>query len=271
MSDEDVMLPLRAGLLGFPVAHSLSPVMHNAAYEALGLPWHYELCPCQTHDDAAVFLAGAESDGFLGLNVTMPYKKLALSAASVPDRMAELAGGANVLTFCDGECFCANTDGAGIVAALEGEGGLEVSGGTFLVCGTGPTAGAAASALVLGGASLVFVMSRKAASARAFTAAVGLDRLVPVTYGEAADVLPRVSGVVDATPVGMKAGDVSPLPGTCSPPVTLCSTWCMATGRPISWPRRVPLTPGRSMAFRFSWSRRLLPWRYGRRSMRDVP
>lgn len=56
-------------------------------------------------------------------------------------------------------------------------------------------------------------MSRKAASARAFTAAVGLDRLVPVTYGEAADVLPRVSGVVDATPVGMKAGDVSPLPG----------------------------------------------------------
>lgn len=210
MSENDGLKKM--GLIGCPVAHSLSQVMHEAAYEELGLPWTYRLHDLPTPDEAESFIRQAPSAGFSGLNVTMPYKRLALSQATVVDRTAHAAGGANVLTFCDGEVFASNTDGSGIVATFVGEGGLPVSGDSFLVCGTGPTAGAACTALVAAGASLVFCMSRSIDSARRFASGLSLDRIVPATYGEALDVMAQVTGIVDATPVGMRPGDVSVLP-----------------------------------------------------------
>lgn len=202
----------KMGLIGYPVAHSLSPVMHAAAYEELDLPWRYGLHDVPTPSEAERFIEQAAFEGFSGLNVTMPYKRLALTHATVTDPAARGAGGANVLTFCDGEVFASNTDGSGIVAALAGEGGLPASGASFLVCGTGPTAGAACTALIASGASLVFCMSRSVGAARRFVSGLSLDRAVPTTYGEASDIMAQVDGIVDATPVGMQAGDVSVLP-----------------------------------------------------------
>ena len=86
-------------VLGHPVAHSKSPVMHNAAYRALGLPWEYGLADCATESEARAFLA---SDSWLGLNVTTPYKPLALEVATRCTAAAIIAQGANVLVRCDG-------------------------------------------------------------------------------------------------------------------------------------------------------------------------
>jgi len=201
-----------AGLIGMPVGHSLSPVLHEAAYAELDIPWGYGLFECPDERAATERIGRGAGERMVGLNVTMPWKRLALSQATIIDDSARAAGGANVLTFLDGEVLGSNTDGAGIVATLSREGGCTLEGGSFLVCGTGATAGAAASALVSGGASLVFCMSRTADSARRFVTGLSLDRLVPTTYAEALDVMAEVTGIVDATPVGMHAGELSVLP-----------------------------------------------------------
>ena len=84
----------RLYILGHPVAHSKSPVMYNALYERLGLPWTYALADFAELDDARAFLDARE---FLSVNITTPYKPLAFQAATRKAASAQLALGANVL------------------------------------------------------------------------------------------------------------------------------------------------------------------------------
>jgi len=116
----------KTGLLGYPIDHSLSPAMHNAAYEELGLDWHYELYPCadQAALEATVAAARGGANDFLGLNVTSPWKRQAAALASHKSRIVGLTGGANVLSFVGNASngfagvSADNTDGCGVVAAL---------------------------------------------------------------------------------------------------------------------------------------------------------
>jgi shikimate dehydrogenase len=154
----------RLGVLGWPVAHSRSPAMHNAALRAVGLDqWRYQALPVppELFGETVVALPGA---GFVGANVTIPHKEAALAAADQATETATAVGAANSLTFADGTIAADNTDVPGLLAAL---GDLRPR--TALVLGAGGSARAAVYALAHAGAE-VAVWNRTAARAQALAA-----------------------------------------------------------------------------------------------------
>lgn len=169
---------MRAAVLGSPVAHSLSPVLHTAAYAALGLDgWTYGRHEC---DEAALpaFVAGLGPE-WAGLSLTMPLKRVALDVADEVSPLAAATGAANTLVFRDGGRLADNTDVAGIVAALRGAGVR--AGGRAVVLGAGGTAQAALAALRELGSTDVAVLVRsveRAAELHAAAARLGMDPVV---------------------------------------------------------------------------------------------
>lgn len=135
----------RAAVLGSPVAHSLSPVLHTAAYAALGLAeeWTYERHEC-VEDGLAAFLA-ARDDTWVGLSLTMPLKQVALELADGVAELAVQVGAANTLVRRDGGWYADNTDVPGIVAALRESGRPVVERATII--GAGATAASALAAV----------------------------------------------------------------------------------------------------------------------------
>lgn len=139
---------MRAAVLGLPVAHSLSPVLHTAAYRALGLDgWRYDAREC---DEAGLptFVAGLGPE-WAGLSLTMPLKRVALAVADEVSPLATAIGAANTLVFTDGRRSADNTDVAGIVAALRAAGvggaGMGGAGGDATTVGGAGVAVATAS------------------------------------------------------------------------------------------------------------------------------
>ncbi len=147
----------RLGVLGWPVAHSRSPAMHNAALEALGLDdWRYQLLPVGPERFAETVRALAPV-GFVGANVTIPHKHAALELADTAGEAARAIGAANTLTFSpDGAISAENTDAPGFLAAL----GVSPRGMSAQVLGAGGSARAVVWALREAGAREVSVWNR---------------------------------------------------------------------------------------------------------------
>jgi shikimate dehydrogenase len=138
-----------AGVLGYPVGHSRSPDMMNAAFADLGLDWHYVKLPVPPGLFAEIVPALASS-GFRGANVTIPHK---LAAHDLADDLTEAAaaiGAVNTLAFEGGRIGGDNTDAGGLVDALD----TDLDGATVLVLGAGGTARAAVWALREAGAEV---------------------------------------------------------------------------------------------------------------------
>ena len=134
----------RAAVLGHPVAHSLSPALHRAAYEALGLEgWRYDAIDV-TEDDLAAFLDGLGPE-WAGLSLTMPLKRKVVPLLAKMTPLAEALGVVNTVTFDDGRRIGDNTDVYGIVAALQEAGADRFAWGCVL--GGGATAVSAVAAL----------------------------------------------------------------------------------------------------------------------------
>jgi shikimate dehydrogenase len=152
----------RLGVLGWPVDHSRSPAMHNAAFAALGMQgWRYQLLPVPP-ELLAQTTRGLERVGFLGANVTIPHKHAALELADHASEAARQIGAANTLTFKDGEIEAENTDGPGLLRALA----MPLQGLSAMVLGAGGTARAAIWALRHAEAGDVFVYNRTSERAR---------------------------------------------------------------------------------------------------------
>lgn len=130
-----------SGVLGRPIAHSLSPVLHRAAYRALGLPWTYEAIDCGVAELPAVLAARADWAGF---SATMPLKHALLDVAAEVRPLAARVGAANTLLPGPAGWVAENTDVAGVLAALA-EHGVLVESATVL--GAGGTAQAVLGAL----------------------------------------------------------------------------------------------------------------------------
>lgn len=205
-------------ILGHPVAHSKSPVMHNAAYRLMGVPWHYDFADFDQEANARAFIQNGD---FLGINITMPYKPLAFECAARVADEAVLAQGANVLVNTKDGLVAHNTDGTGCVAFLQSR-GVQFEGAKCVVCGTGPTSLSIASACVRAGAE-VTLLGRDADRTKAVAAGwnerfakllfgesgvarVG-ERLASASYEEADDILRSADVILDATPLGMNEGD----------------------------------------------------------------
>jgi shikimate dehydrogenase len=176
----------RAAVLGSPIAHSLSPVLHSAAYAALDLDgWTYTAIEC---DEARLpGLLAACDDGWAGLSLTMPLKRAALPLLDRTEALAAEVGGANTVVFRNGQRHGYNTDVPGMVAALAAAGVTSPSGATIL--GAGATACAALAALREIGLTAVAVQVRD-----------------PGRAGELLAAARRLDMAVQLRPFGAQAG-----------------------------------------------------------------
>ena len=184
----------RLGVLGWPVAHSRSPAMHNAALRELGLEgWSYQRLPVppELFEETVRALGGA---GLLGANVTIPHKEAAFELADDPSEVARAIGAANTLTFApDGRIAAENTDAPGLIGAME-RAGHHPRGLTAMVLGAGGSARATVWALREAGAREVAIHGRNRERAQELARAQGARA---VALPERADIL------INCTPVGL--------------------------------------------------------------------
>jgi shikimate dehydrogenase len=183
-------------VIGEPVRHSLSPILHNAAFSALELDWVYvafEVPPASL----ASALAGVRALGIDGLSVTMPHKAAVFAAVDRRSTVASRLGAVNTVVRRGEVLEGHSTDGDGFLASL-GDMGVGVEGRRCLLLGTGGAARAVALALGNAGASSVTVVGRRPEMAAATASlARSAGRVGPVS--EASDA----SIIINATPVGM--------------------------------------------------------------------
>ena len=209
---------LLAGIVGRPVAHSLSPVIHNAWIEAAGMDAVY--AAFAPPDEAAFdLLIEAGRAGMIhGLNVTAPFKGQALARADEASDTAQACGSANVLGFRDGRVRAHSTDGEGLLQALaEQAPAFDLTAGPVLFLGAGGAARAAVAALLAGGAPEVMILNRTRERAQAL--AETFDHRVRVAKENPADlagarlVVNAVSGPMDfdfsRTPQAVAALDMT--------------------------------------------------------------
>lgn len=186
-----------AGVIGSPVRHSLSPVIHNAAFAAAGIDWvfaAFEVVP----GGATTALAAMKALGIAGLAVTMPHKDDVAAAADILDPAARALGTANTLVLQpDGRLAAFSTDGAGFVASLA-DAGVDPNGMSIAVIGAGGAARSVIDALARSGAARITVVNRSADRAEIAAALAG-DR---GCVGSAADIA-TADLVVNATSIGM--------------------------------------------------------------------
>lgn len=186
-----------AAVIGSPVRHSLSPALHNAAFQQLGIDWAYaafEVAP----GDAPAALAAMRVFGLGGLSVTMPHKEAVAGAVDALDPAADALRSVNtVVPQGDGSLKGYSTDGAGFVASLA-TAGVVVAGRSVCVFGAGAAGRAVVDAVARAGAARVIVVNRTPAGAEQAAALAGAAGVV----GVAADVA-SADIVVNATSVGM--------------------------------------------------------------------
>ncbi|MFC6717403.1 shikimate dehydrogenase [Natrialbaceae archaeon GCM10025810] len=196
------------GLLGNPVGHSLSPPMHEAAYEELGLEARYVTFePDADRETLERAIDGARALGVRGLNVTIPFKRDALAFVE-PDDLAERIGAVNTIDLSgSGTPTGHNTDAIGALRALRDH-GVMIEGATAVVVGAGGAGRAIAFGLADAGAT-VSIANRTESTAR------DLADAVPEASGhgleELPDLLAEADVLVNATSVGMEE-DASPVP-----------------------------------------------------------
>lgn len=196
----------KAGVIGWPIGHSLSPAMHNAAYKALGMDeWHYDanaIPPDVLRQSIKQFM----NHGYIGLNVTIPFKQ-AVMQFTRPDDTAKAIGAANTLILPRNAAT--NTDAAGFINDLRAH-DIEPKGLRVILIGAGGAARAALYGLHQAGAE-VAIVNRTPANAFEMVRDMEIDagvKLQDEALAWGADL------VVNATPVGMQPNvDASPWAG----------------------------------------------------------
>lgn len=189
-----------AAVIGSPVAHSLSPAIHRAAFDAAGVDWTYaalEVAP----GAAADALAAMRTLNIAGLSVTMPHKEAVADAVDRLDPAARALHSVNTVSWDGDELVGSSTDGAGFVASLA-DADVEVDGAKVAVIGAGGAARSVIDALARAGASDITVLNRTEYKAEAAAA------LTPVASPGIVSDISRADIVVNATSVGM-GGDES--------------------------------------------------------------
>lgn len=205
-----------AGVFGDPVEHSLSPLMHNAAFRELGMDWVY--VPFRVKPEAlGAATDGVRAMGIAGVNVTVPHKVAVMEFLDEIDPEAQLIGAVNTVVHREGRLVGYNTDGQGFLRSLRRQAGRDPKGATVLIAGAGGAALAIACSLALAGAGSITVANRTVAKAEAVAGrvkghvparAVSLDPDDPAFL----DALGEAEIVIHTTSVGMyPRHDVPPI------------------------------------------------------------
>jgi shikimate dehydrogenase len=210
----------RAGVIGWPVSHSRSPLIHGYWLQRYGIDGTYERHPVEPKD-IANFLSTLRDRGFAGCNVTQPHKEAALAAASETRPAARAAGAANTLWFEAGRLVADNTDSAGFMNSLAAAlPALQLDGATVSVVGAGGAARGIVFALLERGVGEVRIFNRTRDRAEAVAATFG-PRVKPHDWSDRADRSRDASLLVNTTSLGMKGAgpldmDVSALDSNCA-------------------------------------------------------
>lgn len=216
-------------VLGSPVRHSASPAMHNAALDELGLNWRYVGCEVDP-ERLREAIEGARHLGFVGLNLTVPHKQLAVSLMDELDESAREWGAVNTVVFgrrddsgdwipvgqgdAKGGPVLArgyNTDADAIIRALNEDLGIEPRSARVLLLGAGGAGRAAALRLASEGVSVLYLVNRTVA--RAHELAAEIEARYPAVEIHVGYPDGDVEIVLNATSLGLKPGDGSPFDG----------------------------------------------------------
>lgn len=201
---------LVAGVVGWPVRHSISPLIHNNWLQASGMDGVY-VAFSPPRDGFSVFASGLRGGSIRGLNVTLPFKEQALALASaLGDQVSDLArlsGAANLVLFdADGTVRVDNTDGEGLLYAFARQApSLILKAAPVVILGAGGAARGAAAALILAGVPRVHMVNRTLEKARAIALALGPKvKVFDPDHAEAA--FDGAGAVINATSLGMGGG-----------------------------------------------------------------
>lgn len=205
-----------AGVVGLPITHSMSPILHNAWLAAAGIDGIY--APFSTQPGR--FRAFAESlrgGSVAGLNVTLPFKGEALALADEASFRARAAQAANVLVFReDGSILADNTDGLGMLGAFaEQAPGFDPTAGPVAILGAGGAARGAAAAFIEAGCPQVRIVNRTLLSAQEIADALGA---VAFPLSDAAAAFEGAVAVVNATSAGLSGSAGLEVPLEATPP-----------------------------------------------------
>ena len=190
-----------ACLIGWPAAHSRSPLIHHYWLRTLGIEGGYVI-EAVPPDEFADFVLRLSVRGFVGANVTIPHKERAL-ALSQPDARARAVGAANTLWYDDGELRSTNTDVEGFINNLDACAPGWDKAEDALVLGAGGSSRAVLFGLIERGIKRVHLANRTMERARALADQFG-PRVLPVAWDGVGDLLPRAGLLVNTTSLGMK-------------------------------------------------------------------
>ncbi|MBS0362045.1 MAG: shikimate dehydrogenase [Proteobacteria bacterium] len=203
-----------AGVVGHPIAHSLSPVLHNAWLAAAGIDGVYVALEARDGGFRRL-VEGLKTTSFAGCNVTLPFKEDALASADEVHPRAARAKAANLLVFQDGRVHADNTDGLGLLAAFaEQATGFDAKAGPVVVLGAGGGARGAVAAFLDAGCPHVRVVNRTFGRAEALVAELGGEAF-GLTDAEAA--FQGAIAVVNATSAGLADNHAPDFPLAATP------------------------------------------------------
>ena len=217
--------PIRLGVVGDPVAHSLSPGMHNAGLKECDLAFQYaafQIAPNELAEALRLF----RELGFLGLNLTVPHKIAAVPFVDAVEERARKIGAINTIVIEDGKLIGHNTDGPGFVRALREEFSVDLRDLRVLLLGAGGGAGRAlAYQCALENCERLVLVSRTFEKAQTLARelagyfsgprVLGPEARLEAVRSEAAALrtqIARTDLVINATSLGLKRSDPSPLP-----------------------------------------------------------
>jgi shikimate dehydrogenase len=192
--------PPAACLIGWPAAHSRSPLIHHYWLRTLGISGGYtiEAVPPEGFAD---FVMRLSRRGFVGANVTIPHKERALALSS-PDARAQAVGAANTLWYEDGELRSTNTDVEGFINNLDASAPGWDKAEDALVVGAGGSSRGVVFGLIERGIPRVHLANRTFERAQSLADQFG-EKVRPIAWGEIADVLPKAGLFVNTTSLGM--------------------------------------------------------------------
>jgi len=198
------------GVIGFPIEHTVSPAIHNAAFAALRLDCIY-LPFAVRPENLGRAIAGLSSLGIIGINVTIPHKETVIAYLDEVSEEARRIGAVNTVVIKRGKLIGYNTDGKGFVQALKEEGKINIQGKRIVIFGAGGAGRAVAVQSGLEGAGELIIFDKE--EERAKRLATDIRKDIPqlctrvVSRDEIKSNLNKADILINATPVGMNAGD----------------------------------------------------------------
>ena len=197
------------GLLGYPIKHSFSPLIHNAAFEAEKIDACY-LCFETKPEDIKQAIEGIRALNIQGVNLTIPHKEICLSYLDEIDKNAEFIGAVNTIVRKENKLIGYNTDGEGFIKALKEDLDFDSKDKTIFLFGAGGAGKAIGMSLAKYGAKQIFIVDKNKKKARALAENIKENfpnTIAELTHSHNQEAIKASHLLVNATPIGMNPND----------------------------------------------------------------